>query len=273
MNALSLLSLEIRRFLPNGTFRTVAALYVLFFAGVFGLAHLIGENFTMSMNGTSMNPAQDLFQHPKNWQMLAWIGSWFNVAILGFLGVFLITLEFQYKTLRQSIIFGLTRGQAAAAKGLFAVALASSATLVYLALGTLGGILTGVLSLPPLVSVAGFFFQALGYLALGTLAGLLIRQTALAIIAYLAYVMFLETVARWTFTLLVQPMRALYFLPDKVLEALTPLPIPQAVDQAIQSATASLPTSLAPLESVAAAVVYLSLFSALFFRHLKRADL
>jgi len=273
MNAPSLLSLEIRRFLPNGTFRTLIVLYVVMFAGGFGMAHLIGGNFQMTVNGDTVRPLQDMFVHPKNWQLLAWIGSWANVLLLGFLGVFMITLEFQYKTLRQSVIFGMTRGEVAAAKVFFAVALAAAATGVYLALGILGGILTGSLSVPPCLSVIGFFLQALGYLAFGTLAGLFIRHTALAIIAYLAYVMFLETVARWTFTLMVTPTRVLMFLPDKVLEGLAPLPIPQSVSQAVQSATAALPASLTPLESIIAAAVYLLVFAALLHRHLQRADL
>jgi hypothetical protein len=273
MNIPSLLSLEVRRFLPNGTFRALVVLYVVFFIGGYGLAQLIGDNFQMTANGETLRPLEDLFVHPKNWQLLAWIGSWPNVTLLGFLGVFMITLEFQLKTLRQSIIFGLTRPEAAAAKGLFAIALAAAATLVFLALGTAGGLATGSLSVPPPLSVLGFFLQALGYLSLGTLAGLLIRQTALAIIAYLAYVIFLETVARWIFTLVVAPHRALLFLPDKVLEELAPLPLPEAVSQAIKSATATLPAALNPLESIAAALVYLSLFAFLFFRHLRHADL
>lgn len=273
MNVPSLLSLEIRRFLPNGTFRTLLVLYVLMFAGGFGLAHLIGGNFQMTVNGDTVKPLQDMFVHPKNWQLLAWIGSWANVLILGFLGVFMITLEFQHKTLRQSVIFGLTRGEVAAAKGIFAVALAAGSTGVYLVLGILGGVLTGSLSIPPVLSVAGFFLQALGYLALGTLAGLFIRQTALAIIAYLAYVMFLETIFRWIFTLTVTPTRVLLFLPDKVLEGLAPLPIPQSVSQAVQSATASLPASLSSVESIGATAVYLLVFATLLHRHLQRADL
>ncbi|MDX6766793.1 MAG: hypothetical protein SFU85_08375 [Candidatus Methylacidiphilales bacterium] len=273
MKVSSLLSIEARRFLPNGTFRTLVVLYLLLFAGGFRMTHLIGENFQMTVNGDTVKPLQDMLVHPKNWQLLAWVGSWANVLLMGFLGVFMITSEFQHKTLRQSVIFGLTRGEVAASKGIFAVALSLAGTGVYLALGSLVGIFTGTLSLPPWFSLLGFFLQALGYLAIGTLVGLFIRQTALAIILYLAYVLFLETVARWMFAWVVGPTRAWLFLPDKVLEALASFPVPQAARQAVRSVTASLPAELNPFESGLAATAYLALFAILFTRHLQKADL
>jgi preprotein translocase subunit SecG len=269
----ALLRIEFRRFLPNATVRTVAVLYVVFFAGSLALAHLISEGFQVNANGTTLKPLQNFLEYPKNWQILAWLGSWFNVTLLGFLGVFLITLDFQHKTLRQSILFGLTRGETAAAKSLFLPALAGAATLVYLFLGFAIGAIGGAFSLPPLFSLGGFFLQALGYLALGTLAGLLLRQTALAVIAYLAYVIFLESVVRWTITLALEPIRALSFLPDHVLETLAPFPVPESVTQAAQSALASLPASLTHGESLLAVGTYLALAAWFFHRHLGKADL
>lgn len=273
MNVFRLLSIEARRFLPNGTFRTLVALYVLLFAGAFKIAHLLGGSLQTTVNGETVRPLQDMLVHPKNWQLLAWTGSWANVLILGFLGVFMITSDFQHKTLRQSVIFGLSRGEVAAAKGIFAVALSLAATGVYLSLGLVTGLLTGTLSIPPILSVTGFFLQALGYLALGTLAGLFIRQTALAIIAYMAYVLFLEMAARWIFHLAVAKTRVWMFLPDKVLECLASFPVPQALGQAVQSATASLPVDPSLPESTGAAIVYLVIFSVLLHRYLQRADL
>lgn len=270
---LSLLALEFRRFFPNATFRVLAGLYVLFFLGIYGLALLIGENFQLEMNGTMVKPAQELFEHPKNWQLLAWLGSWFNVTFLGFLGVFLITVEFQNRTLRQGIIFGLTRMETAVSKAAFLIFLGMAATVVYLVLGLFGGVVTSTFSLPPLVSVIGFFLQGLGYLALGTFAGLLIRQTALALLVYLAYVIFLETIARWIFTLMVEPMRVFLFLPDKVLESLAPFPLPRAISAAAEAATASLPSELSSGEAIIATLVYLALLAWFLTFRLQKADL
>jgi len=274
MNPLNLLSLEWKRFSPNTTFRIVALLYIGAFALVVYLAHLIGGSLNINNNGQSFNPTADLFTYPKNWELLAYIGSWVNATLLGFLGVFMTTLEFSNKTLRQSIIFGLTRFELALSKVLAALALALFATLIYLIIGMSSTILSHAspgFSLPPLTCLLGFFLQAFGFLLLGMMTALLIRQTALATLTYLAYVLFVEMVCRWIFYFSVAKTRLLLFLPDSALQSLTPLPVPQAAQQMISSNAALLP--LSTLESGLAALLYLSLFIAILYQRLTKTDL
>jgi hypothetical protein len=265
MKPLQLLHLEWQRFSPNATFRVITALYALFFILAVFMGWAVGDTITMNMNGTIHKPGADFFVAPKNWQVMAWIGSWVNVYLLGFLGVFMTTLEFSAKTLRQGIIFGLTRLETALAKMLSAAAIALAATLLYLGIGFGFCLLSGAgLSLPPALLVAGFFLQALGYLALGILAGLFIRHTALATLLYFAYVAFFECAGRWIFFLFTKS-QALMFLPDSVLESLTPLPI-----------DSPLSAYLSPLNSavsIGVTVTYLALFALLIQRRLAKADL
>jgi ABC-2 type transport system permease protein len=272
MNVLHLLNLERQRFWPNTTFRTIIGLYFGAFAVVLFLAYKVGAGLTFNSNGTEFNPAADLFTYPRNWELVAWIGSWMNVTLLGFLGVFMTTLEFSNKTLRQSIIFGMTRLEVATAKVASAIFLALCATVFYVQLGWAGGLLGGIgITLPPPVPVLFFFLQALGYLLLGIVTALLIRQTALATLAYLAYVMFVEFVGRWVFYFVVAKTRNLLFLPDHVLEQLTPLPLPESVRGVVESNQAILP--LNSTETGLAALVYLGVFALLLYRKIGRADL
>jgi len=266
MKLLRLLLIEWRKFAPNITFRVMVVLYVASFTLILSLARLVGSNFKLTANGQSCNPTADLFTYPKNWQLLAWIGSWPNMALLGFLGVFMITLEFSNKTLRQSVIFGLTRKEVVMAKLAWVIMLALAATVFYLVLGMIGG--TGF-GLPSAGGLSGFFLQAVGYLLLGTLAGLLIRQTALATLLYLAYVMFLESVARWIFYFAVAKTRLLLFLPEQVLSALTPLPVPESVGPMTRGL--ALPLSL--MEASLMALLYAALFAALFSNRILKSDL
>jgi ABC-2 type transport system permease protein len=131
------------------------------------------------------------------------------------------------------------------------------------------------LGLPPVGSVMGFFAQALGYLILGNLVGLLIRKTPLAELAYLAYVVLLEPLGRWIFYYTVARSPLLLYLPNRVLGALTPFPVPDSVNQIVQSTVQST-AATAPLshfEVGFAALVYLCLFAALFCRRIVKSDL
>jgi ABC-2 type transport system permease protein len=272
MNPLRLLKLEWSKYFPNGTFRVFAALYLGSFILVVFLARSIGTNMTANFNGATSHPLSGLFVYPEDWALVACIGSWMNLFVLGSLGVFMITMEFSNRTLRQGIIFGLTRMEAAASKLIWAAALALAATVFYILLVFGVDVLAGASpGLPPVASVTGFFLQALGYLSLGSLVGLIIRQTALAVLAYLAYVLFLETVCRWVFYFSVAKTRLLLFLPDQVLGALTPLPMMGPINHLANSSPFTKPLSV--VEASLSALVYLGLFAALFCRRIDKSDL
>jgi len=271
MNPLHLLKMEWSKYAPNGAFRFFACLYAVALVLVVYLSRSIGKAATINSYGVN-NPIQSFFDFPHNWQVLAYIGSWMNAIILGSLGVFMMTMEFSNRTLRQSVIFGLTRYEVAAAKVVWPMAVALAATSCYLLLGLAWEAHDEVgVHLPPIGCALGYYLQALGYLLLGTLAGVLIRQTALATLGFLAYVLFLESVLRWIFYLNVGKVRLLLFLPVQLLGGLTPLPIPDSVNQIVYSDPATMPLSTS--EATAGALVYLGLFAAFFFRRMSKSDL
>jgi hypothetical protein len=271
MNPLRLLGLERSKFFPSTTFRVFIFLYAGFFSLVVLLARTVGHNMTMNANGETTHPLANIFNYPNNWELLACIGSWMNLFVLGTLGVFMITMEFSNKTLRQSVIFGMTRLEVAVSKLIWAVALSLGATAFYIILAFGGETFDGGFGLPPVGCVVGFFVQALGYLFLGNLVGLLIRQTALAVLAYLAYVIFLETACKWIFYFSVAKTRLLLFLPDQVLGALTPMPVPKSVGEMVSSNPFLTPLTLT--DATVAALVYLALFGLFFCRRITKADL
>ena len=272
MNPMHFLKIEWRKYFPNGTFRVITALYLGSFALAVALVHQIGRHMTFNANGASFNPTAGLFDYPHNWELFACVGSWMNVFLLGSLGVFMVTMEFGNRTLRQSVIFGMSRLEAASSKLVWAVAIALAATGFFVGLGLIAESLNGQgAGLPPAGCVVRFFLQALGYLMLGHAVGILVRKSALAGMLYLAYVLFLETACRWTFYFSVARTRLLLFLPHQVMGALTPLPVPESVKQVIHSNAATLP--LSANEAVLGAVIYLGLFSALFFHRIMKSDL
>ena len=273
MNPMNLLKLEWSKYSPNGTFRATVLLYAGSLAMAYFLVSKVGLNMNFDFNGTAFNPALGLFEYPHNWELLAFIGSWMNVFLLGFLGVFMVTLEFSNRTLRQSVIFGMSRLEVASAKLVWAVALSLAASVFYVLLGGVSEILSGtMLGAPPAGCLAAFFLQALGYLLLGNLVGLLIRQTALATMGYLAYVLFLETACRWVCYFCVAKTRLLLFLPHQVLDALTPFHLPESVNSLIADAHV-LSNQLTPAEALVASIFYIGLFAFFFCLKIVKSDL
>jgi hypothetical protein len=65
--------------------------------------------------------------------------------------------------------------------------------------------------------------------------------------------------------------RLLLFLPDQVLGALTPFPVPESVNHFVTSNPFTKP--LSTTEAVLAAIVYLGLFAALACRRIIKSDL
>lgn len=266
MNSLHLLQLEWRRFAPHATFRALVILYVALFGLLTYVAHLIGKSLPVDTAGY-------LFTQPALWQFLAYVGSWLNFSLLALCGVFLITTEWSHRTLRQSVIFGMSRNQVALSKLLSALALAAAATVVCLISGVITSLFlqTGGGWLPPGEVVGRFFMQAFGCLVFGLTVGLVIRQTAAATLAVLAYLFIVEAVARTIVVLAVFPTRAVLFLPDHVMEKLTPFPMPAILDQMTKVQQQVVP--LSAVETVAAAAVWLGVGIAFIFWRLRRVDL
>ncbi|MEO6054733.1 MAG: ABC transporter permease subunit [Chthoniobacterales bacterium] len=274
MNPFHLLHLEWKKFAPNGTFRILALFYVVFYILSTWLTFLIGQHSTFSFHGASINPAADLFTFPRLWELIAYIGSWLNLLVLGLMGVFLMTLELNNRTLRQNVISGLSRSEVFVGKISAVIAIAVVATCCYLLLGAVSGGLTSTsitlgTALPAPDGILRYFVQSTGYLLLGLLIGLFIRQTALATIVYVIF-FFIEfifsQIVYWT----IWKSRAVFLLPAHVLSNLIHFPVPKMVNNLVGSQTMAGPTSDM---GWIFATGYIVVFAGLIFWRLRKIDL
>jgi ABC-type transport system involved in multi-copper enzyme maturation permease subunit len=121
---------------------------------------------------------------------------------LGFVGIFIVTSEVSYKTLRQNIIIGLTRREYFTAKVLTIIVISIIATFIY----ALSALLIGLANTPgadfALImdnnwAISKFFLLAMGYLSFGLMIGFLIRKSGIAIFLYMTYIMFLEPILKF----------------------------------------------------------------------------
>jgi hypothetical protein len=244
---------------------------VILYVVVFGLgiyaARLISNSLPMEVTGF-------LFQPRTLWEFIAYLGSWLNFGLLSLCGVFLITTDWTHRTLRQSVIFGMTRNEVGTAKLLTSAVLAAGATLVYCIASTVASLLIKLPfpdTLPPMDVVVRFYGQAFGCLLFGLVVGLFVRQTAGATLLVLAYLFVAEAIGRWVLLFTVFPTRALLFLPDHVLENLTRFPIPEAVNSLARRQELVAP--LSALEIGLAAAVWILLGITVVYWRLRRVDL
>jgi ABC-2 type transport system permease protein len=147
-----------------------------------------------------------LYDFPDSWHYLTYMASWFHY-LLAVIVVITICGEFNYKTIRQNIINGMSRADWVAGKVILLSTFALGATALIFLIGMVLGLIRGgydagdiFVQMPFLMA---YFLQLMGYLCLAMLAGILIRNTGIAIGVFMIYAGFGERII-W------------YFLPDSV---------------------------------------------------------
>ena len=101
---IKLLTLEWNKFKDNSVVRLLFFIYLF----IFPILMLIFKDDNVIPQTPFFDP-KDIFRYPGIWEWLGYIGNWMVYFILGFLIVYIISIEVTYKTMRQNIITGLTR--------------------------------------------------------------------------------------------------------------------------------------------------------------------
>ncbi len=127
------------------------------------------------------------YDFPAVYQTIAWVSSWL-LYFPGMLVILVITNEYNYKTHRQNIIDGLTRGQFVTAKILFGLAIAVVTTICcFLIALYFGSNYSGSVSFNGLQYIGYSFIQTLCYLFLAMILALLMRRSGLALAVFFLY--------------------------------------------------------------------------------------
>ncbi|NNF33441.1 MAG: ABC transporter permease subunit [Saprospiraceae bacterium] len=198
MNILHLLKLEYIKFRYSAIIKFLLLLFVVLFP------FLILGGKDIFVNVPPPLPSNSVFyEFPTVWEYQGYIGNWLLFFFVGFIGIFIVTNEVTFKTLRQNIITGLTRQEYFMGKLLMIITLAIISTIIY----AVSSIIIGLIHTPgadmALIfdnnwSITKFFLMAMGYLSFGLFIGFLIRRSGLATFFYLAYIMFLEPIIKWS---------------------------------------------------------------------------
>lgn len=217
-----------------------------------------------------------LFMFPTVWTFISYIGNWLAFFLLGYLGVVIVTTEYQNKTLRQSIMSGVSRDDFLWAKLLFAAGISLAATLYMI----LSGLAIGFLNTEVVVSsklwahtamFPRYWLMCFGYMSFGMLVGFLIKRTGLALLIYLGYISFVEPVFRWAIHRKFFPDESIHFYPVNSIEELVQPPYGKILGEFANKEGFSF--NLTSTQAVITASIYILIFIFLMKRKVEKSDL
>lgn len=253
-----LLQIEMLKVRHYRAFWILLAFYVLFmvlamvgFNGMVNSMNIGGPNSDMVDAATGMQFKPRVNQFPEIWQYLTYIAGWFHY-ILAVVLIILVTNEYSYKTIRQGIINGSSRGEFLMGKVLLAIVLALMATaIIFLTIMVIGLVSTEGLRVDRMFRkvafLPAFFIQCVGFLMLALFISLLVKRAGFAIGILLLYGLVADKIAAYYIP---EPLHL--YLPIEAMDNLIQLPIMQFIGQEVSP----LPTLRESLLTLGYSVVF-----------------
>lgn len=196
----SLVRTEWLKMRKYNAFWWIIGITALSYPGIIYMSYMIYENITSNTSQTGQvvkmaigNP----FTFPEAWHTVAYFSSYF-VFIPAVVVIMLICNEYSFKTHRQNIIDGWSRGQFITSKLLDVALITSLITLIY----TVIAFVTGIINQERLIThtweqvhyIGLFGLQTFAQLSIAFLVGFLVRKAFLALGIFLFYFIVLENI-------------------------------------------------------------------------------
>jgi hypothetical protein len=138
------------------------------------------------------------FAFPETWHTVAYISSFF-VILPSILVIMLVTNEYQYKTQRQNVIDGWTRGQFMASKLMDVLIVSGITTILYTLVAIGFSVYASTFDTSKIWEQAYyiglFFLQTFAQLSIAFLLGYLIKKAFIALGIFLFYYLIVENIA------------------------------------------------------------------------------
>lgn len=266
-----LLHIEQIKLLNYNPFRIALGIYFL----AFSLGLIIYPAIDKQIPVISLS---DLFRFPDVWLFLTWITEPYNI-LLALIVIMITTKEYSDHTFKTQVIFGLSRTELLLQKLLLLVLLSFFATLLLgLTSLTLGLIysykVTFKIAMENTWILGRYLVSSFAYMSIGLLVALLIKNTALSLLTFLAFRVFVDPVL----FLILRKYEVKWYLPMRTTTQLTPVPdlieifqrkldSPESIDE---SAIDILPKGLPAWLNMLMVLLYISLAIWLSYRILQR---
>jgi len=266
---LHLLRIDLKKLSRYRTFWIVCGLYfvTLAFFTASGMELLKWVARTFEDFGSELNINRiPLYHFPDVWLNLIYFSGFFKI-VLGIMTVISITNEFQYRTLRQNVIDGLSRWQFLASKIATNVLLSLLSVVMIMSIS----FVTGLIYTPSIdwnyvfadmEFLVAYFLEIFAFLSFALMLGILIQRSGLTIILLLLAPM-LEVILRENIDDFAPAL--IPFLPLESISNLVPIPLKRYVFQEIRDYLTA--------DSIAIAAGWTFLFNWFSYLKLKRSDI
>lgn len=264
-----LLKIDLKKLTSYRTFWIVCGLYfvTLAFTTASGMEFLKWLARTFEDFGSSLNINRiPIYHFPDVWLNLIYFSGFFKI-ILGIMTVISITNEFQYRTLRQNVIDGLSRWQFLASKILTNVLLSFLSVAMIMVISFATGLIYS-----PSISwnyvfadmefLIAYFIEIFAFLSFALMLGIFIQRSGLTIILLLLARM-LELIVRENIDEYVPWI--IQFLPLQSIANLVPMPLERYAFQEIRD--------YLTVSSIAIALAWSFLFNYFGYLKLKKSDI
>jgi ABC-type transport system involved in multi-copper enzyme maturation permease subunit len=220
-----LIKIDFRKYARNRTFWILSALYVVLVVFVF----VVMESFlnhvmtNVGKSGPVAIPEFSLYSFPYVWHNLAFLAGFFKI-FLALVVIIFITNEFNYKTIRQNIMSGMSRAEFLFSKVIFVFFIALAVSLVLFFSALLLGLfntehITAALVFSKMYFVPAYFLEVFTFLLLALLFAFLLQKQGLAIGLFALYYYVIEPVIAFRL-----PENVARFLPVKMITRLIDVP-------------------------------------------------
>lgn len=176
-------------------------------------------------------PSKESFvQFPSVWEYLGYAGNWMVFFFLGVMAIYLVSIDINNKTLRQTIINGLSRKEYFLSKVLSILVISIGATIFYSLLCILIGIInteadTFKLMFENTYAIPRFFLMTFGYLSFALFLIFSIRRSGIALFLYISYGVIIEVLLRYFIIERIEDGSITNFFPLNTFEDLMPSPV------------------------------------------------
>jgi len=220
-----LIKIDFRKYIHNRTFWVLSALYVVLVVFVF----MVTESFlnhvmsNVGKNSPVTIPGFSLYGFPYVWHNMAFLAGFFKI-FLAFIVIIFITNEFNYKTIRQNVMSGMSRVEFLFSKVIFVFFIALAVTLVlFLSALFLGIFHTEHLSVALIFSkiffVPAYFLEVFTFLLMAMMFAFLLQKQGLAIGIFALYYYVAEPIIAFRL-----PDGVARFLPIKMITHIIDVP-------------------------------------------------
>lgn len=264
---LRLFKIEFRKLRTNKSFFIFTLIY---FLSITGLAWVLGgsmnfDNFDLNLGDLGV------FNFPGIWQNLTYVAAFFKI-ILAIIILTFITNEFEYRTIRQNVIDGLSKKEFLASKFIMILAISFVST-IYITIVTLiiGLTQSSFTEFDIIIMnssfIIAYFVKLVSFFTLIMMIAIILKKTGFSLASLFIWAVVVEPILKWK----VLPENLGRFLPLEAMANLIHEPFSKITnaDKIIGNTTYS---TVDPIDIIIN-IVYITIFLYVSYTAIKRRDL